>query len=102
MPSSWHQIRTLFEKVCELDSRERESQLAKRCADDPTLRAEVESLLAASDAAPAFFETPSGTASDALADESLIGHRVDRYRLDAHIASGGMGTVYEATRADDQ
>jgi serine/threonine-protein kinase len=102
MPLSWHQIRTLFEKVCELDSRERELQLAKRCADDPTLRAEVESLLAASDAAPAFFETPSGTASDALTDESLIGQRVGRYRIDAHIASGGMGTVYEATRADDQ
>ena len=102
MTSTWHQIRTLFEQVCELDSRERESQLAKRCADDPTLRAEVESLLAASDAAPAFFETPWETAPDALADESLIGHRVDRYRIDAHIASGGMGTVYEATRADDQ
>ncbi len=102
MSSSWHQIRTLFEQVCELGSTEREAHLAKWCTDDPTLRAEVESLLAASDAAPAFFETPSGTDSGALTDEPLIGHCVGRYRIDAHIASGGMGRVYEATRADDQ
>ena len=102
MPSPWHQVRDLFERVCELDPKERESELAKQCEDDPDLRTEVESLLAASDAAPAFFDTPPGAVHAALTEECLIGHRVGRYRLVARIASGGMGTVYEATRADDQ
>ncbi len=101
MPLPWHQVRALFERVCELDPKERESELAKRCKDDPALRAEVESLLAASDAAPAFFETPPGAPPGALTEECPIGRRVGRYRIDARIASGGMGTVYEATRADE-
>lgn len=72
MPMPWHQVRALFEQVCELDPKERKSELAKRCEDDPDLRAEVESLLAASDAAPPFFETSPG----AMTGECLIGRHV--------------------------
>jgi serine/threonine protein kinase len=35
-------------------------------------------------------------------DESMVGRRVGPYRIDREVGHGGMGTVYEAWRADGE
>jgi len=76
--------------------------LDKACADDPSLRAEVQSLLShhsddslletrtVEDAAPV--ESQSDTVSEPLD----IGQQVGNFRVVKKLGQGGMGTVYEA------
>ncbi len=102
----WQQVKQVFQSVCELEPGERAAFLDQTCSSDAELRCEVESLLAASNAAPAFLDTPAVAAfGDLLAleqPESLIGQRIGPYVLSQLIASGGMGTVYLGVRADEQ
>jgi serine/threonine protein kinase len=102
----WQKIRELFLAVCDAQPDERASVLTAACGDDAELRAEVEALLASSDRAPEFFES-SPVASLAKAIEpgtagATTNRRIDAYRLVRLIASGGMGSVYLAERADEQ
>jgi hypothetical protein len=73
---------------------------ARRAAD--ALYAEVVSLIAADSATPAV--PLERLAEHAAADwasgperVSLVGQRVDRYQVVAHLGAGGMGDVYRAT-----
>jgi eukaryotic-like serine/threonine-protein kinase len=43
----WGQIKEIFGRALDLDREERESFLAEVCTDDPDLRHEIETLLAA-------------------------------------------------------
>ncbi len=85
----------------------RKSVLDKACAQDAELRREVEVLLAA-DADPLHLEslaarplrgatTETRRASDA-GDVQTLPQRIGAYHIKRRIASGGMGTVYEATQ----
>ena len=80
--------------------------LAEACRGDRELRAEVESILSSSEESPALLESPAAEAFPELfahqGPTSLIGERIGAYRLVSLIASGGMGAVYLAARADDQ
>ncbi len=75
------------------------------CDGDAELRNEVESLLSAHAGADSFLTTPllgnRGTSTTQDLAHSMVGRRVDRYRIDGVIASGGMGTVFRAVRDDD-
>ena len=42
----WHQIRSVFEQVADMDGPERSVQLDKCCGEDSDLRLSVQSLLA--------------------------------------------------------
>ena len=53
-PDRWQQVKELFQKALERDGDEREAFLAEVCADDTTLRVELESLLAAHEASDGF------------------------------------------------
>jgi tetratricopeptide (TPR) repeat protein/tRNA A-37 threonylcarbamoyl transferase component Bud32 len=73
------------------------------CAGDETLKAEVDSLLQAHAAAsPSFLEQPPIADPDDAARDANIGRTLGPYVIDDAIARGGMGTVYVASRADQE
>jgi non-specific serine/threonine protein kinase/serine/threonine-protein kinase len=98
-PEQFQRVAELFLAACERSPEERRKFLADACADDPPLREEVESLLG--------FDAPRpdlGVALDLQPTGSLPplaredGQRIGRYEVRKTIASGGMGTVYEAVQ----
>jgi serine/threonine-protein kinase len=96
----------LFLRVTALPEAERAAAVDEACGVDAAVAREVHSLLDHARRMGSFLEEPAlgtdfGLPSQAdLAAEDLSGQLVGRYRLERCIGSGGMGTVYLATRAD--
>jgi eukaryotic-like serine/threonine-protein kinase len=84
-------IETIFHTATVFAGNEREEYLDKACAEDSSLRPEVEELLAR-------FDAENTTAEKEL--DSMQGRIVGAYRLIREIGRGGMGAVYLAERAD--
>jgi serine/threonine-protein kinase len=104
----WTQIQTLFEAALERPPAEREAYLQAACAGDPSLLAEVRSLLAADATPHPLFDTMALDAialpADLLPDGLLpsVDDRVGPYRIVERLGRGGMGAVFLAERADGQ
>jgi eukaryotic-like serine/threonine-protein kinase len=102
----WQQVKELFTATLETDPSQRPSFLDKVCASDPSLRSEIEGLLAADEEAGTQFLNHSAlvteTAESAPAANTRIGRRLGSYQIVEEIGAGGMGEVYRAFRADDQ
>ncbi|MEL6706136.1 MAG: protein kinase, partial [Bacteroidota bacterium] len=109
-PERWQQVEALFDAVLGAAESERAALLD---AAEPTVRAEVERLLAAHDAEDDGFLAPVARLGELglqdLADaafaqdedrDDLLGTTVGAYRLVQRLGRGGMGTVYAAERAD--
>ncbi len=77
---------------------ERTALMARRCAGDPLLRREVESLLAQTTAVFEECADDAPTRRDLPALET--GRRIGAYAIVSEIGRGGMGAVYLAQRAD--
>jgi serine/threonine protein kinase/tetratricopeptide (TPR) repeat protein len=109
-PDRWQRIWRMCHEAVELEEGEQADFLQAACAGDADLRREVESLLVHRKGVDRFIEAPVlEMAAKALAeDESfrskevprLIGRIVSEYRIVEKVASGGMGEVYRAVRAD--
>lgn len=114
-PEHWQQIQSVYHLALPLNTAERAALLARVCSDDPALREEVESLLAAHDSSDDFMqrsvfqiglglladaEEPAvfiESANDQGALAGLIGQRLDgRYLIESKLDSGGIGDVYLA------
>jgi eukaryotic-like serine/threonine-protein kinase len=104
-PERWQQVKGLLATALELDDGQRANYLDQVCVDDPSLRSDLERLIAAHKAAATtFLQYPAfaGEFSDAVPEKTLIGRRMGAYQIVAQIGAGGMGEVYRAFRADDQ
>lgn len=103
-PERWHRVEELFRTVADRPQVERKAYLTRVCGDDNELLHEVLSLLA-QDTAEDFLQAPiAGVAFSLTADpkDDLAGERIGPYRITRLIGRGGMGTVYEAVRDDEQ
>jgi WD40 repeat protein/predicted Ser/Thr protein kinase len=112
-------ILEVFDQAQQLEGDARARYLNTACGDDEELRAEVLSLLPHADAESSpFDEGAAGIASDALraivsdsathvhgalrgADQAALPlpETLGRFRIVRRIATGGMGTVYEAAQS---
>lgn len=106
----WTRIEQLCQAALERDAKEQAAFLASACGSDQELRREVESLLMHRHTADTFMEDGAmDAAAQALAADGVrdpldasrwIGRLIPPYRIEAKIASGGMGDVFRAVRAD--
>ena len=92
-PSRWTEVRDLLARCLEADPRDVPALLDSVCREDPNLRREVESLLAAS-RQEAFIDK-SVHHSPPVAQVLLPGARIAQYSINTRIGEGGMGIVYD-------
>ncbi|HKP85642.1 MAG TPA: protein kinase [Blastocatellia bacterium] len=107
-PERWQQIEEIFQTALDLAPDERDLYVTKACAGDEELQRQVETLLTQYNTRDILDETLSVHtdlyALAALVDteaDPMIGRRVGAYRIERQVGRGGMGAVYEATRADN-
>ena len=87
----WQQVRTILESALQLDAERRRAYLDQVCPSDPSLRREVESLLAAGDQArSSFLQSPP------LMTRLEKGTNIGDYEVQSLLGAGGMGEVYRA------
>jgi serine/threonine protein kinase len=106
-------VDAVLRRALELDSiEERTAFLDKECRGEPAVRDEVDALLASEQASAVAMEKAMGARDSAVLDAieaveeddagRLAGTRIGSYRIASLIATGGMGAVYRAERADGQ
>jgi serine/threonine protein kinase/Tol biopolymer transport system component len=96
----WKEISALYAAALERPETERASFVTRACAGDEELRQQLESLLAYHDEAQQTLNAPAAEVlarTLAVETASLVGRQLGAYRIDAPLASGGMGEVYRAT-----
>ncbi|HLT92038.1 MAG TPA: serine/threonine-protein kinase [Woeseiaceae bacterium] len=102
-PERWQRVEALFLRCIDLGDPARGEVLAEIRREDAELCAEVERMLRA-DARGDELREAIGHSAAAAARETAdlwCGRELGAYRIERQLASGGMGSVFLASRADD-
>src|SRR5262245_35396204 len=102
MTDRWERLTDLYHVAVALPADERAILLAEECADDPTLQADVERMIAAHDRVTSAFAVaePSVTQHATTAPPAPPTDRFGPYRVVREIGRGPTSTVYLAGRDD--
>jgi serine/threonine protein kinase/tetratricopeptide (TPR) repeat protein len=99
----WSHIREVLADAIDCPAFERGALLDARCAGDPTLRREVESLLNAHDRegpldrlGAVVKPARARLGAPAAATAEWTGRRIRQYLVEERLGTGGMGVVYQA------
>jgi eukaryotic-like serine/threonine-protein kinase len=108
-PERWRKVEEIFQSALDLTPEDRIRYVSEVCADDDELKRDVEVLLSQYDSAGELLEESvyGNTELNALQSfveekDPMIGRRLGSYRVEREIGRGGMGAVYEASRADNE
>jgi eukaryotic-like serine/threonine-protein kinase len=93
-------VDALLDELLDLPEEMRLASLGGRNAEDPAVLAEVLSLLHAAHASGGFLDEAARPPADDVVQDAAIGVRLGAWTITRLIGRGGMGEVYEATRAD--
>src|SRR6267142_5984564 len=99
-PERWQQASRILEIALERQPELRAGYLDEMCSNDPDLRQEVESLLAASAQAGSLLDSPAMAMAAPLfvrdSVKTVLGQSIGRYKILTALGEGGMGEVYLA------
>ncbi len=98
-PERWQQVRAMLSGALERAPADRAAYL-DQVSTEPSLRREVESLLAQEKGAEGFLEAPALEVAARMlshgSGQSLIGRQIGSYQVLSLLGAGGMGEVYRA------
>ena len=107
-PERWRRVKEVLGAALEMEAEQRSAHLERVYEQDPSLRSELEPLLAAAAIAGPDFLSPISICQSGLQEKRDLtagaGQRIGAYQLIERIGAGGMGEVYRArdTRLDRQ
>lgn len=104
--NDWQKVKEIFLDALDVETGKRGDFIAQACQANPSMQAEVESLLASHKAAGEIYETPAAEQVTVFAGGPgnffAPPQRVGNYKIIREIGRGGMGAVYLAERDDDE
>lgn len=106
MSVTWIQVRDILDEALQIPAEDRRRYLDHACP-QPELRRYVDSLIVSYEKATEFLEQPAMTLlaepwREAESSQPWIGRRIGSYLIEKELGEGGMGTVFQAVRADDE